>query len=873
MLSDTFKFSSLCSKILENLSLQSKKARRTSILTQFFSYLHAKDQSDPFPFLRLLLCPLDSERRIYRLQEKKLAKLYIGALGISSTSPLGDALIHYRQPSPLHSSAGDFPSVLSQCLSSREPTAPTSITITETNRLLDLLASSDTPVQVNVIGELLLKLSALEHKWICRIILKDLRLRMIKPMLAKRTSLAAVYSECFSPGDPLVVERKLDGERVQIHALSENSEIKVFSRGCLYVERYSKQLSDLILGAVDCDNCILDGELLVYNKTTKKFEEFGSLKVVAGEAEEGNLNLCCVVFDVLYLNNESLLNVPWVTRREKLECVVKKVPTRLQVIETCHVSNHEELTNVFNQFITDAEEGAIVKAVNSEYKPGGRDSDWIKLKPDYEIGVLSDLDCVLIGGSFGHHQRSQQIASIHLGVLDPQSNQYVLVARVGGGLSDLDRRELTTKLKSDHFSEVSTDSIPNNGFLNFGEFISPDDRPNFVVDDINSSFIVTVTASQISTSKVYPLGYTLRFPRVTRIRTASEKAVADCMTVDDFSELISTSAKSGGRLFSGQENSQDPEAESLLYDDSMNDVELEIVDKKPKEKTRKKPRKIKRKFSKLDPLRSALTRRAQIEVESDLFNHLELMIEIRSTDYDYLWEKLLANGAKVVENPTNSLSMIVIDHPVHQSSPSVQLVSQTRSNVDFVHPDYFELCLSHSELLPLSPIFVYKASQKTEHEILPYFDRFGDSFIYSVEETFLQKIFQKIGNEYVDGNHSFLENERQEISSFFDNFKFFSGVSCFFHPQSVSLSLLIEFYGGQSKSTMSDCSHVVISSTLDTIENVINEAKLRKLNNGTICPPTVVSSDWIHKCIEERTVISEEEFIIKEEEMVIELPS
>ncbi|KAL0223247.1 hypothetical protein P9112_002637 [Eukaryota sp. TZLM1-RC] len=912
-LESNFKFSSFCYKVLENLATQIKRKQRESVLLQFWAYLREKGQQDLWPFNRLLFCSLDNERRVYNLQEKKLAHRYISALSIQSNSPLGDALIHYRQPSPLHTSAGDFPAVLEQCLQPRQPSHPSSVTIEEINRYLNLIANGDQHVQVNTFRELLTTISATEHKWLCRIILKDLRLRMraetmlklwhpqavgylaitnnlhkvlselhnpaisvdltcfhavlftpLKPELARRAQSLEVYSSFFQEGVSLCVEPKLDGERVQVHVDSVGDVCKFYSRSCLEYSKYSDIVGSFLIDCLDAKSVVIDGELLVYNRISCKFDPFGCLKEVATKGEDSEKQLCFTAFDLLYLNGTSILDKTLSERRTLLKATVKTIPKRIEVISSHTVTTQSELVEQYNQLVARGHEGAIVKLMESQYKPGSRSTDWIKLKPDYEKGELTDIDLAVIGGSFGHQSRAKEIASLHVGVYDASRAKWRLLCRVGGGLTENMRTEITTKMKGEGFSEV-TDMDPNTSLLEFG-MMQADERPDFICEDIEKTFLVTINSSQIIVSKSYPLGYTLRFPRIVNVRFTG-KSVYDCLNLEGFMELVSSTSALEGRLYTG-EVVETAETSSILDDSSMTVTAEEGIPPLKQEPVKRTTRKIKKpRASKYDEVRKAMLRRTQIEVVSRLFADHVVLLELRSPEYHNLWGMLLAHGAHVVENPVTDLNFVVIDHPLKDASPRIASIAQNYLDIKFVNPDYFILCIENEQLLPLSPLFLWSNYAVNPGE----FDQFGDSFSFSLTPGFLHALFQRGFTKEAVANcvESFNTEPHVllELKTLFPEHYFFLNVRALLIPFSTSLSLVIETHGGCIVDSLVDCTHVIITEPLLCApDEIISEASSRRSKLGTLSPLPVITSDWVQQCVKERTIVNEGDYIWRQSE-------
>jgi DNA ligase-4 len=133
---------------------------------------------DYYTVIRLLLPAVD--RRVYGLKEAKLAAFIINALSITKSTDDGQKLINYRAPSNVKLD-GDFASVAYFVLKNRCQENET-LSIHEVNHHLDIIATNNTrgkEGQRDVdrsIKHLLVHMSALQLKWLIRIILRDLKI-------------------------------------------------------------------------------------------------------------------------------------------------------------------------------------------------------------------------------------------------------------------------------------------------------------------------------------------------------------------------------------------------------------------------------------------------------------------------------------------------------------------------------------------------------------------------------------------------------------------------------------------------------------------------------------------------------------------------
>ncbi len=142
------------------------------------SNINEKIDDNYFPVMRLLL-PMD-DRRIYGLKETKLAKYLIDALCIAPKSDDAIKLINYRAPNSVKAE-GDFASVAYFVLKSRCQDLNT-LSIDEVNMHLDIISLNNSKGKEgqkevsSSLKHLLVSLSAVQLKWLIRIILKDLKI-------------------------------------------------------------------------------------------------------------------------------------------------------------------------------------------------------------------------------------------------------------------------------------------------------------------------------------------------------------------------------------------------------------------------------------------------------------------------------------------------------------------------------------------------------------------------------------------------------------------------------------------------------------------------------------------------------------------------
>lgn len=331
-----------------------------------------------------------------------------------------------------------------------------------------------------------------------------------------------------------LAQPKLDGFRVQVHLNKRNPlnpEIRFFSRNLQDMSAMFPDLVDEIM-QLDVVDCVLEGEAIAYSVETGAFLPFQETVKrkrkhdVAKTAEEFPLRL--YLFDVLYLNGQSLLRL---THQERRESLLGLVPTaRYQLImpiEEYSIATAQELEHLFLTTITSGLEGLVIKRPDAQYQPGKRNFNWIKLKRQ-ETGSLDDtLDCVILGYYFGQGKRAHfGIGALLVGVFNQDNNMFQTIAKIGTGLSDDE-----WKLLKKECDKLAVSDKPHE--VECAKSLYPDvwTHPSLVclvrADEITRSPMHSAGVSESN------LGYALRFPRMMGMRDDK-----DASSVTTLSEVV-----------------------------------------------------------------------------------------------------------------------------------------------------------------------------------------------------------------------------------------------------------------------------------------------------------------------------------------------
>ncbi|PIA24803.1 hypothetical protein AQUCO_26200001v1 [Aquilegia coerulea] len=159
----------------------------------------------------------------------------------------------------------------------------------------------------------------------------------IGPMLAKPTRGVSEILKKFH-GSEFTCEYKYDGERAQIHYMEDGS-VEIYSRNG---ERNTGKFPDVANSVKrfkksSITSFVIDCEVVAYDVDKQKILPFQILSTRARKGVNMNditVKVCVFVFDLLYLNGESLLEEQLIDRREHLYDSFEEVTGEFQFATT-----------------------------------------------------------------------------------------------------------------------------------------------------------------------------------------------------------------------------------------------------------------------------------------------------------------------------------------------------------------------------------------------------------------------------------------------------------------------------------------------------------------------------------------------------------
>jgi DNA ligase-1 len=330
--------------------------------------------------------------------------------------------------------------------------------------------------------------------------------RPVRPMLASPgSSLDAALADL---GADVTVEFKLDGARIQVHR--DGDVVRVWTRTLREVTDGVPELAERVR-ALPCESAVLDGETLALDDDgrPRAFQDtmsrFGS-QVPDGMASDEGVLLSPFFFDLLHVDGRDLLDEPLAVRLDALAGLLaadEHAPLRMPGVRS---PDPGQAAQVLDDALTAGHEGVVVKALDAPYAAGRRGKAWQKVKP------VHTLDLVVLGAEWGYGRRSGKLSNIHLGALDPDGGEPVMVGKTFKGMTDA-------------LLEWQTATFP--GLAR--------ERPDWGVL-LRPELVVEIALDGAQRSPRYPGGVALRFARVLRYRP--DKTPADADTIDAVRALL-----------------------------------------------------------------------------------------------------------------------------------------------------------------------------------------------------------------------------------------------------------------------------------------------------------------------------------------------
>ena len=254
----------------------------------------------------------------------------------------------------------------------------------------------------------------------------------IEPMKAMLAKLPADDSEWG-------FEIKWDG--VRAIALCGTGQVELQSRTLRDITPQYPEIGSIVLELAGAE-AVLDGEIVAFDGEGRPSFQRLQRRMHVGSATEvrrrrGEVPVTYVIFDLLYLDGELLLDQPYEERRARLGEL--GLDGESWQTPAYHRGDGQAILELSR---AQGLEGVIAKRLSSPYRPGKRSREWLKVKN------FRGQEVVIGGWLPGKGRRGGGIGSLLAGVYEGEGEGRRLrfVGKVGTGFSDRDLRMLEERL-------------------------------------------------------------------------------------------------------------------------------------------------------------------------------------------------------------------------------------------------------------------------------------------------------------------------------------------------------------------------------------------------------------------------------------------
>lgn len=312
-------------------------------------------------------------------------------------------------------------------------------------------------------------------------------------MLASPIAYGDAYKELAAA--TWLLEDKYDGIRAQAHV--HGGSVRLFSRRLNDVTASYPDVATA-LRAVESE-AILDGEIVAMRDgRVLPFRELQARlqRKSVGEELLSGVPLAYVVFDLLALGDDLLVDEALVRRRELLAATIVPSDTlRIAPFDRAEEVVALDVNERFDAARKRGNEGLMIKRADSPYAPGRRGKWWLKLKRE-----LTTLDVVVIAVEWGHGKRANVLSDYTFAVRGDDGT-LVAIGKAYSGLTDAEIAELTGWFMAHRLPEgrqrekARAHEIP-----------------------VEPKIVLEVAFDVVQKSDLHESGFSLRFPRIVRVR-------------------------------------------------------------------------------------------------------------------------------------------------------------------------------------------------------------------------------------------------------------------------------------------------------------------------------------------------------------------
>ena len=158
----------------------------------------------------------------------------------------------------------------------------------------------------------------------------------------------------------------------------------------------------------------------------------------------------------------------------------------------------------------------MFKRSDTPYTPGRRGKAWLKLKRE-----LATLDCVIVAVERGHGRRVNVLSDYTFAVRN--GDELAVIGKAYSGLTDVEIAEMTEWFEAHRLPPAEARAAYERLDLKRGEIL------------VEPTVVVEIAFDIIQRSELHASGYSLRFPRIVRLRP--DKLPEDADTIERVGEI------------------------------------------------------------------------------------------------------------------------------------------------------------------------------------------------------------------------------------------------------------------------------------------------------------------------------------------------
>ncbi|PYY23680.1 MAG: ATP-dependent DNA ligase [Acidobacteria bacterium] len=361
--------------------------------------------------------------------------------------------------------------------------------------------------------------------------LEEARMRLFHPlgfMLAAEVKSSEEATSYFTDAQ---IEDKYDGIRAQVHC--GEGRVRIFSRTQDEISESFPELPPVFQNSPE--PLVLDGEILAWGTLDMKNATGSALPFSALQRRLGRkrvsdklmreVPVVYVAFDVLFADNELVIDRPLRERSEMLTKIIERLAEmqhaassmhrasqpslafdqeettvnfpRMMRAPLCQAHSAEEIDEIFVEARARGNEGLMIKNRETLYTPGRRGHAWLKMKRE-----LATLDCVVTAVEFGNGKRAGVLSDYTFAVR-AENGDLMNVGKAYSGLTDVEIAEMTEWFKQHTLTDFGHSRL------------------------VEAKIVLEVAFNNIMRSDRHESGFALRFPRIVRLRPDKPPDEAD----------------------------------------------------------------------------------------------------------------------------------------------------------------------------------------------------------------------------------------------------------------------------------------------------------------------------------------------------------